>query len=294
MKRKFLNTTRKLKKSVQSLVVLAIFIAPMYTTAKWVAKAYSSGQDLRKVVSITPSNVRSVDTYTGTIRPFQEPIISITFDDGWESVYTNAVPIMQKYGITSTQYIISGSLDNQSYMSKEQILSLKTAGTEIAAHTVSHKDLTTLTDQELDAELKGSKTTLEAYFGPMKEFTSPLGAYNARTLAAIHNYYRSHKNAEGDPAADELEAINIADDFNPYSIKSYSIRATTTDNDIKKLIQSAIAHNGWLVLTYHQVDSSSSVYSVTPETFSRQIGIVADSTLRSATIGTVLDVLGAK
>jgi peptidoglycan/xylan/chitin deacetylase (PgdA/CDA1 family) len=248
-------------------------------------------RDHRKVVQVDPLQVRAIDKSSAPIMPFDQPLISITFDDGWESVYTDALPVLQEDGFATTQYIISGEFENQTYMSVPQVKSLQKAGHEIGAHTVDHEDLTTLDEKQLTYQLLGCKNDLEKYFGPIHDFTSPYGGYNAYTLKSISKYYRSQKNAEGDPAANELEAINISNGFSPMNFVSYSIRSTTTINDLDRLVKAAQEHNGWLVLTYHQVDNSGEEYSVTPEVFKQQMDYLSMVNIRSATVGQVMDAL---
>jgi hypothetical protein len=72
---------------------------------------------------------------------------------------------------------------------------------------------------------------------------------------------------------------------------SYSIRSTTTINDLDRLVKAAQEHNGWLVLTYHQVDNSGEEYSVTPEVFKQQMDYLSMVNIRSATVGQVMDAL---
>ncbi|GAC1378963.1 MAG: hypothetical protein NVSMB43_20770 [Pseudarthrobacter sp.] len=81
-------------------------------------------------------------------------MVSVTFDDGWASQYNNALPVLNKYGIPATMYIISGSVNAvPSYMTQDQIQAFASRGDEIAAHTVTHPDLTTLTPDQVDNEL---------------------------------------------------------------------------------------------------------------------------------------------
>lgn len=290
MKKKKQQMRRKIVDILVSVFVLAIVIAPTLLTVRWAVGIINS-RDPRKVVKVEQMQTRTADKAPAPLQAFSEPLISVSFDDGWESVYTQALPVLQRDGIHTTQYIISGTLDNRSYMSVAQIKSLQAAGHQVAAHTVSHADLTALTDSELTHELVASKQTLNQDFGPVKDFTSPYGAYNTHTLELISKYYRSQKNAEGDPAANEREALNTKQSFNPMSIQSYSVRKTTTLEDIKKLIKAAQDNNGWLVLTYHQVDYSGQLYSVNPQVFARQMKLIDQSNLRTPTIGQVLDVL---
>jgi peptidoglycan/xylan/chitin deacetylase (PgdA/CDA1 family) len=281
---------QKIANALVSVFVLAIVIAPSLLTARW-AYGVIKSRDPRKVIKVEPMQRRAVDKTSAALQPFGQPLISVSFDDGWETVYTEALPVLQKDGIPTTQYIISGELTNRSYLSVGQIKSMQQNGHQVASHTITHPDLTTLTDQELTQELVGSKQTLTKDFGPIQDFTSPYGAYNTHTLQLISKYYRSQKNAEGDPAANELEAINTKQTFNPMSIQSYSVRSTTSLDDIRKLIMAAQDNNGWLVLTYHQVDYSNSLYSVTPRVFAQQMQLVDQSNIRTPTIGQVMDVL---
>lgn len=282
------KSRQKIAKTLVSLLVLAVFLAPGLLTAKW-AVGVLAARDPRNVSKVAQMQTRDADKTVAPLNPFNEPIITVTFDDGWESVYTRGLPTLQKYGIHTTQYVITGVYNNPSYMSVAQLKSMQKNGHEIASHTIDHPDLTQMDDQQLKHELSVSRDSLTKDFGPVKDFTSPYGAYNAHTLEVISKYYRSQKNAEGDPAANELEAINIKSTFNPINIKSYSVRNTTTLYDLTKLINAAKEHNGWLVLTYHQVDYSGETFSVNPEDFDSQMALLFNTPVRSATLGQVLD-----
>lgn len=292
-KRKQVRLRRKLAKTLVSVFVLAVFITPGLLTTKW-AVSMAMSRDPRKVSNVASLQIRAADKTSALLKPLDQPLITVSFDDGWESVYTKGLPPLQKHGLHTTQYIITGVFDNPSYMSVAQLKSMQSAGHQIAAHTVTHADLTSLDDSQLNHELSGSQMILNTDFGgPVKDFTSPYGAYNAHTLQMIGKYYRSQKNAEGDPAANELEAINVKGTFNPLNIKSYSVRRSTTLYDLSKLIKAAQAHNGWLVLTYHQIDYSNQEFSVTPQVFEDQLSLLDNTNVRSATVGQVMDVLSA-
>lgn len=277
---------QKIAKVLASVFVLAVFIIPLLLTAKWVSGIVGD-HDPRKIGVIAPFQTRTIDQPPAAFKPLDEPVITVTFDDGRESVYTNALPVLQRYGIHTTQYIISGVLDNPLYMSIKQIQSMQKAGHEVGAHTVSHTDLTMLDNKQLTHELDDSQKVLSAHFGTVSDFSSPYGAYNAHTLQVIDQYYRSHKNAEGDPAANELEAINIRNGFNALNIKSYSVRKTTTIDDLRKLIIAARDNNGWLILTYHEISESDDLYAITPNVFEQQMKLVNASNIRSGTVNQV-------
>ncbi len=291
-KKKLTKAKQKIVKTLVSVFVLAIVFAPSLLTVKW-AIGVIGGNDSRKTVKVEASQTRLADKTAEPIRPFDQPLVSVTFDDGWGSVYTRALPVLQQNGIHTTQYVITDTFNQPSYMSVKQLKSMQSAGHEIAAHTITHPDLTMLDDKQLDHELSGSQQTITKDFGLTKDFTSPYGAYNAHTLSEISKYYRSQKNAEGDPAANALGNINIKSSFNALNLKSYSVRKSTTVYDLQKLLDEAKARNGWLILTYHQVDYSNEEYSVNPKDFADQMKFIGSDKTRSATVGQVLDSIAA-
>lgn len=275
-----------------SVFVLAIFIVPAALTGKWVMGMINPGVSSSDsaAAEISSMQVREIDKQSDQIKPFKEPLFSVTFDDGWKSIYTEALPILQEYGIPTTQYVLSGTFDHQSYMSAQQMKSMQGAGHEFGSHTITHPDLTKLDDRSLSKELRLSKKELSNHLGPINDFASPLGAFDSRTLDFIKKNYRSHKTTKGDPVPGSLPSINVKDGFTPMNIKAYAVRNNTTLDDIRQLIKLAQSQKGWFVLTYHQVDYSGSLYSVTPENFEKQMELLGNSQLRSTTTGQLLDV----
>lgn len=279
---------KKIERKLGSFFVIMVLVVPMVLTGRWLVSALGQNES-RKVITPPALQVRDIDKSTTPIKLFNEPLVTITFDDGWESVYTAAFVPMQEDGLLSTQYIMSGSLDNPLYMSVAQLQSMQHAGHSIGGHTDTHADLTMLDDAGLYKELAGSQQKLQKNFGPIKDFTSPYGAYNTYTLQTIAKYYRSQKNAEGDPSHDLNTTLNTQTSFDPLNIKSFSVRNTTTLYDLQKLIDGAIKEKAWLVLTYHQVDYSQETFSVNPNEFKDQMKLVSNARLRSASIGQVLE-----
>lgn len=284
------QTSRKLiTKTLVSVFVLAVFLIPLFQAADW-AHAMIKNRDTRSVETVAPFQTRTIDLAATAPTPFKQPIITITFDDGWESIYNEALPILQKYGFHTSQYIITNTFDNRNYMSIDQIKSMQNAGHDIASHTVSHPDLMTISDSDIRKELSDSQNTLNREFGgPTIDFTSPYGSFNDHDLEIVSQYYRSQKSAEGDPRASNNQSINTKATFKPMDIKSYSIRKTTSLSDLKELVRQAQTTNGWLVLTYHQVDNSNEEYSVTPKIFEQQMAYLSGLNMRSATVNQVLN-----
>ncbi len=105
-------------------------------------------------------------------------MVSLTFDDGWRSQYTNAIPLLDRYGFRPTQYIHAGGASDPEHVTE--------------AHSVIHAHLTALSPTQLQRELVDSRQTLEAIIGaPVIDFATPYGDYNPAVLAAISTIYRN-------------------------------------------------------------------------------------------------------
>jgi peptidoglycan/xylan/chitin deacetylase (PgdA/CDA1 family) len=178
-------------------------------------------------------------------------MISVTFDDGWTSQFNNALPVLNKYGIPATMYIISGSVnDAPTYMTQAQIQAFANRGDEIASHTVTHADLTTLTAAQLNTELSQSKTKLQQMFGPSAavDFASPYGAYNATTTAAVKALYATQRNTD--------VGYNAKTGFDRYNVLVQNVDSTTTALTVQGWIDEAKRTGTWLVLVYHEIGAN--------------------------------------
>jgi peptidoglycan/xylan/chitin deacetylase (PgdA/CDA1 family) len=111
-----------------------------------------------------------------------KPVL-ITFDDGYLDNYTNAFPILQKYNLKASFYIITGIIGNENRMTAAQIREMDAAGMGIGSHTVTHRSLGELAAQETAVELSRSKATLEQILGKAVNFIAyPCGSYRQDTL----------------------------------------------------------------------------------------------------------------
>lgn len=137
--------------------------------------------------------------------------VALTFDDGYEDFYTEAFPVLQKYGWTATTYIITGKIGGN-YMTWEQLKTLQEAGIEIGAHTVNHRDLSKLSLSEQESEIKQSKQDLESHLGiTVKSFCYPSGKYTPETERIVQE--AGFTNATTTKGAENIFNLN-----NPYEL----------------------------------------------------------------------------
>lgn len=131
--------------------------------------------------------------------PFPPKTICITFDDSYESIYRNALPILKEYKVPASFFINDGYLDiNRTYpwdeaieyiqpmMSWEQVRDIIDDGFEIGVHTTNHIDLGKCNYDTAKSEICGSRAALENVLGLMLPYFSiPFGRRDSYTPETI-------------------------------------------------------------------------------------------------------------
>ena len=110
----------------------------------------------------------------------------ITFDDGHESNYALAYPVLRKLGIKAYFFILVPKVGTPGYMSWEEIREMSDSGMIIGSHGMTHRILTLLTKEELDWEAAESKRIIEEDLGrPAHFFSIPRGFNSFRVEESI-------------------------------------------------------------------------------------------------------------
>jgi peptidoglycan/xylan/chitin deacetylase (PgdA/CDA1 family) len=183
---------------------------------------------------------------------------------------------LERYNLTSTQYVITGLLGQPGYDSVQQLYDFQKAGHEIASHTVDHQDLTKLNSKDLINELTESQKGLSKCFGRVTDFAPPYGTYNPTTTKAVADAYSTSRSTDS--------GLNSADELNPYELKVENVRADTTPEQIQAWLDTAKVNHAWLILVYHQVDNSPGEYARTTAAFESDIQKIATSGIAVRTI----------
>jgi len=114
-----------------------------------------------------------------------KPLV-VSFDDGYGSQVRNAMPILRGFGWPGVLNLEVKNLSIAGGITKAQVRRLIAAGWEIDAHTITHRDLTTLDPATVRQEVGGSRTMLRRDFHvPVDNFAYPAGRYDATAEAAV-------------------------------------------------------------------------------------------------------------
>ena len=119
----------------------------------------------------------------GTPLP-NKPIV-LTFDDGYADIYESVFPILKKYRMTATFYVITQFTEDRKagYVTWEQLREMANAGMEIGSHSLDHSDLRNRTTAFLNNQMMGSKRLIESRLGIIvRTFSYPAGKYDTRAL----------------------------------------------------------------------------------------------------------------
>ncbi len=119
--------------------------------------------------------------------------LAITFDDGYYNNYQYAYPVLKKYNIPATIFVIVDKIGEPGYVGWKELKEMSDSGViTIGSHTVSHKWLPSLGSDRLKDELERSKRIIEEKLGKEVDFLCyPIGAVNDRVERAAKDagYY---------------------------------------------------------------------------------------------------------
>jgi peptidoglycan/xylan/chitin deacetylase (PgdA/CDA1 family)/glycosyltransferase involved in cell wall biosynthesis len=132
------------------------------------------------------------------LKDFPKKPIILTFDDGYTDNYTNLLPLMQKYSYRGVIYLLGDFAVNHNFwdvangdhrdeiMSKAQKKVFVEKGWEIGSHTLTHRHLTQLSENEIFEEVLQAKLNLEKELGTeIISFAYPYGDLDEKVKAQV-------------------------------------------------------------------------------------------------------------
>jgi len=207
--------------------------------------------------------LKSLGFHTITFKDLQNPEkipinpVIITFDDGYQSVYNYAMPVMKSFGFRGVIFIpvkfIGRTNDwdvqlkgkKYSHLNYDQLTELHHNHFEIGSHTISHCDLTSQGGERLHAEIIGSKEKLQNLLrSEVISLCYPFGLFNRQVMDSV-------REAGYQFGVASVHFNGNEDGYGPFSLRKFNIyRMDTSENFIRKLkfnFNSPLAYRDWLI-----------------------------------------------
>jgi len=200
-----------------------------------------------------------------------DKVVILNFDDGRKTQFTQAKPILDKYGLKATFYIVCNHIENKAgYMDWKQVMQLYEEGHDIGAHTMNHFNLSNLSKKDVKFEVGQSKKCLQDHGIDVTSFAYPFneGSNDKKIIKIVSKHYELARTA-GSPITylhcDGWQDQSNQKDCRTYTKKEdltfanrYSIRGWS--HDLSRLVNSYA--DDQLLNRFIQVVNTQSEYNL--------------------------------
>jgi peptidoglycan/xylan/chitin deacetylase (PgdA/CDA1 family) len=112
--------------------------------------------------------------------------VMISFDDGSEGQFTNALLILRRLGMPATFFLMTVVLDKPRWLSTDQVRELHGAGMTIGAHTWDHQPVTRYDEEDWATQLEAPRAELSGIVGDEVDLLAyPYGAWDEAALPRV-------------------------------------------------------------------------------------------------------------
>lgn len=173
--------------------------------------------------------------------------VSLTFDDGADSQLSLGIPALDNRGLKGTFFLPTKYVTAWNSWKKAA-----RNGHEIGSHTMTHPKLTTLSLSQVQDEMMGAKTAIEAQIPskPCLFFAYPYGELNPSVKSTAQNIYVASRGG-GNNCGLNGEPIDIS-----------NVRGCSPDdgNNIYSQTDAAEQQGKWLVVIFHSLNGGKDGY----------------------------------
>lgn len=159
--------------------------------------------------------------------------VMIHFDDGFQSQYDRAYPVLERYGLKGTFWIVCDYANStrDGYINWKQVDQLASDGQDIQNHGMTHTHLPTLTDEQVAAQIRDCKEMVMQHGSTGDAFAIPFndGNEDPRIIDIISKIHAYGKGAGGAPqpadCGGNCETTNADGTYNKdnrYTMKQWS------------------------------------------------------------------------
>lgn len=158
-----------------------------------------------QMAALAGTGLEVVNVVEAAERLFTDPraagrVVGLSFDDGYQDVAEQALPVLERYGFRASVFVATQQIDGTALLtwyegrppallSWPEIRTLDRLGTlRFEAHSLTHRNLVALDDEEAWAEIADSKGVLERRLGrSVDAFSYPGGLMSDREPAFVRD-----------------------------------------------------------------------------------------------------------
>lgn len=184
----------------------------------------------------------------------QSACISLRFDDGRRDAIANGLPILERYGLTASMYVIASGASTFEerrdlgfdLAGPKDLARWRSGGNPVGSHSLTHVDLTRQSLPEQRIQLEESKRILEDYgLGPITVFAPPGSRWNGQLAQLALRYYTA------------VTLDGTAHHYGPRHIAAFAPRRVHLLAHILVLVALAWLTRSWLVLSFHSISGNT-------------------------------------
>jgi peptidoglycan/xylan/chitin deacetylase (PgdA/CDA1 family)/PKD repeat protein len=214
--------------------------------------------------------------------------ISIAFDDGIQTQYDYAYPLLKARGMVGTFYVVTDGLrevtGSNLSLTVAELKEMQGYGCEIGSHSKTHPDFALISDSQISYECSISKQVLQSYGFTVNNFAYPYGETNAHVDSIVSQYYRSGRSAYNGPYVMQL------------GTSQFRLTAAAGEpgglSQVQNLIDQVYATNGWAIIFFHNIvpnPNPSDLYSISVQSFTAFLDYLTLNGVKTVTVNQALD-----
>lgn len=191
--------------------------------------------------------------YFDTLQSFKQGgkgHVSVVFDDGWDTQYSEAFAYMQTKGVRGNIFVIPALIGDTGRVTQDNLDAMAAAKWDISGH--GKLPLASLTESQLRSDVKNTKTYLdEKGYKGRNIYAYPEGQNNelVRTVIGENFEYARTINSLNQPL------VYVS----PHRINAFSSSNKTSPDTIQYYVDDAIVNDEWVILVFHKLVASPTV-----------------------------------
>jgi peptidoglycan/xylan/chitin deacetylase (PgdA/CDA1 family) len=149
--------------------------------------------------------------------------VVLTFDDGYENFHSRAFPLLSQYHFPATVFVVARYAGRESSWEKKnrasaqrlmnwsQVEKLSHSGIEFGSKSLTHRDLTRISVDEVREEVEVSRTMIEEHVGKgVHIFSYPFGLYNLIVREMVRKHYDAAVGTNLAEASDKEDLYDLS------------------------------------------------------------------------------------